>query len=155
MSERATGAVVYLGGVVFGVGLAVAQMTHMEVVLSFLRLHDLGLAVLMGVATLVTGTTIAVAPRLLGTAPIGGGEFGRRTKSFDRYVLAGGVLFGVGWGISGVCPGAAYASLGVGNLPVLWGLAGMFAGAYLQGVVRSRLAAREQSTLTASSARDG
>ncbi|MFB6081453.1 MAG: YeeE/YedE family protein [Halanaeroarchaeum sp.] len=132
--------VVYVGGVVFGLGLAVSEMTHMEVVLSFLRLEDLGLIVLMGVATVVMGTAVAVAPAALGNAPIGGGRYTRRLKSFDRQVLAGGVLFGIGWGVSGVCPGAAYASLGVGNLPVVWGLAGMFAGAYVQGVVRSRWA---------------
>ncbi|MFW6321699.1 MAG: YeeE/YedE family protein, partial [Halohasta sp.] len=37
----------------------------------------------------------------------------------------------------GICPGAAYASLGVGNWPILYALAGMFLGAYLQGVWRS------------------
>ncbi|MFB6125037.1 MAG: YeeE/YedE family protein [Halanaeroarchaeum sp.] len=138
MTDRRTYPVVYVGGLLFGLGLAVAEMTHMEVVLSFLRLDDLGLAVLMGVATLVTGTVMAVAPRVLEDAPIGGGQYGRRLKGFDNRVLVGGALFGLGWGISGVCPGAAYASLGVGNWPVLWGLAGMFLGAYVQGVVRSR-----------------
>jgi uncharacterized membrane protein YedE/YeeE len=45
------------------------------------------------------------------------------------------VIFGVGWGLSGLCPGAAVASVGIGNGPVLIGLAGMFLGAYLQGVL--------------------
>ncbi|MEF8822151.1 MAG: DUF6691 family protein, partial [Halovenus sp.] len=47
-------------------------------------------------------------------------------------------IFGVGWGLSGICPGAAYASLGVGNWPILYALGGMFLGAYAQGVWRSR-----------------
>ena len=42
-------------------------------------------------------------------------------------------IFGVGWGLSGICPGAAYASLGIGNVTILWAVVGMFAGAYLQG----------------------
>lgn len=53
---------------------------------------------------------------------------------------------GVGWGLSGICPGAAYASVGIGNLPILWAVAGMFLGAYLQGVWRSRSSAGKPAT---------
>lgn len=144
--SRPTMLVIYLGGLVFGFGLALSQMTHMEVVLSFLTLDDLGLAVLMGTATVVTGTLMALGPRVLGTAPIGGKSFTRRLKSFDNRVLAGGAIFGAGWGLSGVCPGAAYASIGVGNLPVLWALGGMFLGAYVQAVARNRWANRAAAT---------
>lgn len=139
-TSRATMAIVYLGGLVFGFGLAVGEMTHMEVVLSFLRLEDLGLLVLMGSATITMGATVAIAPRILDVAPIGGAAFTRRIKSFDRQVLVGGVIFGIGWGLSGVCPGAAYASVGVGNLPVLWAIGGMLLGAYGQGFVRTMYA---------------
>ena len=54
----------------------------------------------------------------------------------DRAVVVGGGIFGVGWGLSGICPGAAYASLGIGNTVILYGVAGMFVGAYLQGCLR-------------------
>lgn len=138
-TSRATLVVVYLGGLIFGLGLAVGEMTHMEVVLSFLRLADLGLLLLMGAATVVTGVAVAFAPRVFDVAPIGGATFTRRMKSFDRQVVIGGLVFGAGWGLSGVCPGAAYASVGIGNYPVLLAVAGMFAGAYAQGVLRSRL----------------
>ncbi|MFB6200522.1 MAG: YeeE/YedE family protein, partial [Halorhabdus sp.] len=47
-------------------------------------------------------------------------------------------LSGLGWGISGVCPGSGYASLGIGNWPILIAIAGMFVGAYLQGIWRDR-----------------
>ena len=50
--------------------------------------------------------------------------------------MVGGGVFGVGWGLSGICPGAAYASLGIGNTVILYGVAGMFLGAYLQGYIR-------------------
>jgi uncharacterized membrane protein YedE/YeeE len=135
-------AIVYAGGLVFGIGLAVGEMTHMEVVLSFLRLEDLGLLLLMGSATVVTGASVALAPRLFGASPVGGTTYTRRLKSFDRQVLVGGIIFGIGWGLSGVCPGAAYASVGIGNYPVLWAVGGMFAGAYVQGIVRTWYAGR-------------
>lgn len=129
--------IVLLGGVLFGFGLGVSHMARPEVVLDFLQLEDLGLLFVMGGAAAVTGTTVVVATRYLGNAPVTGRPYGRRLRSFDRNVLLGGGIFGVGWGLSGICPGAAYASVGVGNWPILFGIAGMFAGAYLQGALRS------------------
>jgi len=129
--------VIYAGGLVFGLGLAISGMSRPEVVLDFLQFEDFGLLFVMGGAAVVTGVVFAVATRLNSTAPLTGSEFTRRLKEFDRNVVAGGVLFGVGWGISGICPGAAYASVGIGNWPILWAVAGMFLGAYAQGYLRS------------------
>lgn len=71
-------------------------------------------------------------------APLTGDVYGRRVKSLDRNVVVGGSVFGVGWGLSGICPGAAYASVGIGNYPILIAIAGMFLGAYVQGYWRER-----------------
>ena len=84
---------------------------------------------------MVTATVFALATRRGGRAPLTGEFYGTRHKSFDNNVLAGGAIFGVGWGLSGICPGAAYASLG--NYLILYGIGGMFIGAYIQGVARS------------------
>jgi uncharacterized membrane protein YedE/YeeE len=140
---------VLVGGLVFGFGLAVSRMTHPEVVLDFLQFDDLGLVFVMGGGAAVAGVTFAVAGRSGRTAPLTGRRYGRRLKSMDRNVVAGGVVFGVGWGISGICPGAAYASLGIGNLPILWAVAGMFAGAYAQGYWRSRAADADSTAASA------
>ncbi|MFQ3295235.1 MAG: putative membrane protein YedE/YeeE [Natrialbaceae archaeon] len=129
--------VIYAGGLLFGFGLASSHMARPEVVLEFLYLDDLGLLFVMGGAAVVTGVTFAVASRFEATAPLTGRAYRKRLKSFDRNVLLGGAIFGIGWGLSGICPGAAYASLGVGNYPILIAIAGMFGGAYLQGVWRS------------------
>jgi uncharacterized membrane protein YedE/YeeE len=129
---------VFAGGLLFGFGLAFSRMARPEVVLSFLQFEDFGLLFVMFGGAAVTGITFTVVPHLRETAPLTGAEYGRRLKSFDRNVLVGGAVFGVGWGLSGICPGAAYASLGIGNVSILWALAGMFAGAYLQGVWRSQ-----------------
>lgn len=129
--------IIYLGGGIFGFGLALSGMAKPEVVLDFLQFEDLGLLFVMGGAALVTALTFAVATRFLDGAPLTGDGYTRRLKEFDRNVVAGGAVFGVGWGISGICPGAAYASIGIGNLPILWAIAGMFLGAYAQGYWRS------------------
>lgn len=124
------------GGLIFGFGLGFSHMARPEVVLNFLQFEDFGLLFVMGGAAVVTGVTFAVASRSSGQAPLTGKAYTRRLKSFDRNVLIGGGIFGVGWGLSGICPGAAYASLGIGNYPILFAIGGMFAGAYAQGLWR-------------------
>jgi uncharacterized membrane protein YedE/YeeE len=129
---------VLVGGLIFGFGLAYSQMARPEVVLDFLQFEDFGLVFVMFGGAAVAGLTVFLAPRVLDRAPLTGDSFERRLKSFDQNVLVGGAIFGVGWGLSGICPGAAYASLGIGNVTILWALAGMFLGAYVQGYWRSR-----------------
>lgn len=128
---------VLVGGILFGFGLGYSHMARPEVVLDFLQFTDFGLLFVMFGAAIVTALSFALIPRLRSSAPLTGQEYTRRLKSFDKNVLIGGAIFGVGWGLSGICPGAAYASLGIGNITILWALVGMFAGAYLQGVWRS------------------
>ena len=47
--------------------------------------------------------------------------------------LGGAAIFGIGWGLCGVCPGPAIAGIGAGNWPLLWALAAMFVGAWAHG----------------------
>jgi len=130
-------ALVLAGGLLFGFGLGISHMARPEVVLDFLQLEDFGLLFVMGGAAGVVGTTTVLAVRFLDDAPLTGRPYGRRLRDLDADVAIGGGIFGVGWGLSGICPGAGYASLGIGNLPILWGIVGMFAGAYVQGYLRS------------------
>jgi uncharacterized membrane protein YedE/YeeE len=134
-------AVVLAGGLLFGFGLGVSRMARPEVVLDFLQFQDLGLLFVMGGAAVVSALTFYVGTTLLDRpAPLTGRAYTRRVRELDRNVLVGGTVFGVGWGLSGICPGAAYASVGIGNWPILWAIGGMFLGAYAQGLARSRLA---------------
>jgi uncharacterized membrane protein YedE/YeeE len=125
--------VAFVAGVTFGYGLAWSTMVQPEVVLDFLRWRDLGLLGVLGAAVVVAGLGFNLLPRLL-RAPLLGGRFGRHKATLDRRTLGGAALFGIGWGLSGVCPGPAIAGLGAGNWPLLWALAGLFAGAWVQGV---------------------
>jgi uncharacterized membrane protein YedE/YeeE len=129
--------VLLFGGILFGFGLSYSGMTKQEIVLSFLQLKDLGLIFVMGGAALVTFFAINIVPRFLKKPPFGG-QFKPRKLAMSRNVIIGAIIFGIGWGISGQCPGSAMASLGTGNLPILLGLAAMFIGAYLRGLLDSR-----------------
>jgi hypothetical protein len=128
--------VALLTGVLFGFGLAYSSMVKPEVVLSFLRFQDLGLLLVLGCAVLVTAIAYKALPRIM-ARPVLGGEFGRHPSEMSRRTLGGAALFGVGWGLSGVCPGPAIAGLGIGNWPMLVAILGMFAGAYVQGLLAS------------------
>ena len=123
---------VYGGGILFGFGLAYSGMTQPEIVLSFLMLEDLGLIFVMGGAAVVTFFAINVVPKLMKT-PALGGAFKPRVSVLTGNTLIGAAIFGIGWGISGQCPGSAVASLGTGNWPIIVGLAFMFLGAYARG----------------------
>ena len=120
-----------LGGLVFGFGLALSGMTRPEVVLSFLHLEDLGLLLVMGGAVAVTALAFGLGPRLLQT-PLQG-SFEPAGGALRKSTIAGAVVFGLGWGLAGICPGAMLASLGTVNWPILFAIAGAFLGAYLQG----------------------
>ena len=85
---------------------------------------------------MVTFFAINAFARFIKKPPLGS-KFAPRRLPLSRRVIIGAVIFGVGWGLSGQCPGSALASLGTGNLPILAGIAAMFVGAYIRGLLDS------------------
>lgn len=126
-----------IAGALFGFGLALSSMVSPEVVLSFLRWQDFGLLLVMGGAVGVTTLAYQLAPRLM-KRPLLGDHFAVRPAVLDRDTVLGAAIFGVGWGLCGVCPGPAIAGLGTGNSAMLIALAGIAAGAWLQGWLAQR-----------------
>ncbi len=121
-----------VAGALFGFGLAWSGMVRPEVVLSFLRWQDFGLMLVMGGALAVAFPVYRLLPRLR-REPLLGGRYEAHGATMGRDTLVGAALFGVGWGLSGVCPGPAIAGLGTGNVQLLWVLGGLAAGALLHG----------------------
>lgn len=134
----------FLAGLIFGLGLIVSGMANPEKVLNFLDLTgtwDPSLAFVMAGAIAVTTPGYALARRrrtpLLETA------FDAPPPStIDPRLLMGAAIFGVGWGLSGLCPGPAFTALPLaapGTLvffPAL--IAGIAAGALLIGRLNRR-----------------
>lgn len=123
---------VTLAGALFGFGLSLSTMVKPEVVLSFLRFQDFGLLLVLGGAVVVTLLSYQLAPRWM-AKPLLEPAFDRHLAKMDRRTITGASIFGIGWGLCGVCPGPAIAGLGTGGWPLLIALAGIFAGAYVQG----------------------
>lgn len=129
-----------LCGSIFGVGLIVSQMTNPAKVLGFLDISgqwDPSLALVMGAAVAVFSIAYRLALRR--HAPLFDKSFLVPEKtSLDQPLIIGSLIFGVGWGLAGFCPGPAIASSGFGD-PRVWAfVAAMLAGIVLVRVVRSR-----------------
>jgi uncharacterized membrane protein YedE/YeeE len=122
-----------LSGALFGFGLTLSTMVQPAVVLSFLRFQDVGLMLVMGGAVVVVAVAYTLAPRLM-SRPVLDEHFHRHPSVWNRDTAVGAALFGVGWGVCGVCPGPAIAGLGTGNLDLLWALGGIALGALVQGL---------------------
>jgi hypothetical protein len=120
-------------GALFGFGLSYSSMIRPEVVLSFLRFEDFGLMLVMGGAVMVALLAYKLVPRLL-ARPLLDDHFHKHPSVWNRDTAMGAALFGVGWGLCGVCPGPAIAGLGAGNWDLLWALAGIALGALVQGL---------------------
>jgi uncharacterized membrane protein YedE/YeeE len=120
-------------GALFGFGLSISTMIRPEVVLSFLRFQDFGLMLVMGGAVIVVLLIYKLAPRLL-ARPVFDDHFHTHPSAWNRDTALGAALFGIGWGLCGVCPGPAIAGLGAGNWDLLWALAGIALGALVQGL---------------------
>ena len=99
---------ILLTGVMFGFGLSQATMIKPEVVLSFLRFQDFGLLLVLGGAATVTAIVYQLAPRIL-SKPLLTAKFGQHAAALSAETIGGAALFGIGWGLSGVCPGPAIA----------------------------------------------
>jgi len=128
-------AIAFLSGLVFGVGLIVSQMSNPAKVIGFLDITgswDPSLALVMGGALAVFG---AVYWRTRGRkVPLVAERFAAPTETrIDRPLLAGSLVFGVGWGLSGFCPGPAVVSSAFGN-PLVW----LFVAAMIAGMLLYR-----------------
>ncbi|MDE2119234.1 MAG: YeeE/YedE family protein, partial [Betaproteobacteria bacterium] len=121
-----------LSGGLFGFGLAWSTMVQPEAILRFLMLRDMGLLLVMGGAAATVLVAYRVLPRLL-RQPVFGLGWARHPSVLNRRTVIGSAVFGIGWGLSGVCPGPALAGLGVGNWPLLWVVGGILLGAWIEG----------------------
>jgi uncharacterized protein len=120
-------------GLVFGLGLIVAGMANPSKVLGFLDLAgnwDPSLALVMGGAIPISALAFQWAG-LRSVSFLGHTIQLPNTRNLDRRLIIGALLFGIGWGLAGICPGPAIVLLGTGAWKGLVFLAAMFAGMVL------------------------
>lgn len=130
----------FLVGLLFGLGLIISGMTDPSKVIGFLDLAgawDPSLAFVMGGAVLIGAAAFTVAKKrqrsLLG-APM---QLSSVT-GLDKGLLIGSLVFGIGWGLSGFCPGPAVVSAAAGQPKALIFVASMLAGMALYVMLERR-----------------
>ena len=123
-----------LCGLVFGTGLLVSGMMQPSKVLGFLDLFgawDPSLAVVMAAALAVAWPGFAYARRR-GQPVLAAKSWWPTASTIDRPLVIGSVLFGVGWGLVGLCPGPAVENLATGAVGVFVFVLAMIVGMLLQ-----------------------
>jgi uncharacterized protein len=135
----------FLIGLLFGSGLVVAGMSNPQKIQNFLDLAampsggwDPSLAFVMGAGALVTYLGYKIV--LKREQPIFDTQFHMPKKiALDAPIFVGPTIFGIGWGLSGFCPGPAFTAIGIGS-----GQAILFVIAMLAGMITARLIALRQ-----------
>ena len=126
-------------GVLFGLGLALSGMTNPDKVLNFLDVAgdwDPSLALVM-LAALAVATPGYAWARRRGRASCGDALQMPTNTRVDMRLLLGSVLFGLGWGIAGYCPGPALANLAHATTEAFVFVAALLAGSQLARLLPS------------------
>jgi len=120
----------FVAGLVFGLGLIVSGMSNPAKVLGFLDLAgkwDPSLALVMGGAIAVGVIGFAVARKRTVTL-VGTPMHLPQARDIDRRLVLGSLVFGIGWGLVGFCPGPALVALGQGHVKAFIFVVAMLAG---------------------------
>lgn len=124
----------FIAGLVFGTGLVISGMTSPDKVLGFLDVFgswDPSLAFVMGGAVATAAPLFALAKRR--ARPVAAPAFDDPAKKpVDGRLLGGAALFGIGWGIAGICPGPGIVNLAISPVAALG-----FGGAMVVGIALS------------------
>ena len=136
--------ILYLIGLVFGVGISISGMANPAKVLNFFDIAgtwDPSLAFVMGGALITTliGYGIVFGRRV----PVFAEKFYVPTaRNIDARLVGGSAAFGVGWGIAGFCPGGALPALGTGRWEVFAFIGALIVGILIAKAVQSGVTPR-------------
>ena len=130
-----------ISGIIFGIGLALAGMLNPAKVAGFLDIFGLWDPSLMLVmAGGIAVNSVGYFLFLRSGKPLFASSFSLpEARQIDKKLIIGSVLFGVGWGLAGLCPGPVVASIGLDPLSILPFLAVMLAGLKLGLIIRTRI----------------
>lgn len=139
---------------VFGMGLSVAGLTDPAKILAFLDVTGAwypGPLVVLGLGVVFYGVVNRLVTRR--ARPFAANAWSLPARSaIDPRLVSGAVLFGVGWGLAGYCPGPALTGLAYGKVETLWFVLAMVAGGALRQVTsRGVKPARSRPSPAASS----
>lgn len=124
-------------GTVFGLVLSRSGAADYDYIQGMLLLNRFQLFGIIGTAVALTAPGLWLIKRRGRTA--GGRPIDIELKQLNRGTVVGGLLFGVGWSIAGMCPGPIFVNIGEGKIYALAALAGALVGAGAFGAIYVRL----------------
>lgn len=127
-----------LVGIVFGIVFVKAEIISWFRIQEMFRLDSFHMYGVIGSAILVGMLSIFLIKRF-GIKTMQGEPVTIRPKTFQKGQIYGGLIFGLGWALTGACPGPLYAQIGSGYLAVGVTLLSAIAGTWLYGYFRNRL----------------
>lgn len=129
----------FLSGIIFSIGLGISGMTNPDKVKGFLDIlgkWEADLAFVMGSAMFVTFISYQIVNKM--KKPLFEKSFSiPNNKKIDYKLIGGSALFGLGWGISGFCPGPALTSLVTFKPEVILFIVSMFTGFFIYNKIQA------------------
>jgi len=125
-------------GICFGIVLVKSQAASWFRIQEMFRLQSFHMYGIIGSAIVVGGISVLLIKKL-GLRTIGGDRVIVPKKNWHWGNVIGGVIFGLGWAITGACPGPLYALIGGGYLVVIVTLLSAIAGTWVYGRFRNKL----------------
>lgn len=122
-------------GAVFGFILSRAGATTYDYYAKLFLFEDLQLMWVIAVAALVGAVGVAILKKRHARSLVEGETIAFKGKPWKKGLIPGSLLFGMGWGLAGACPGTALAMLGEGKLMAGFTIAGILLGVYLHGMI--------------------
>lgn len=129
---------VLLIGIVFGITLVKGQLASWFQINQMFRFESPYMYLVI-VSAVFVGALSYILIRTLGLKSADGTPIRAAKRPYQKGLIFGGAIFGMGWAITGACPGPIYAQIGAGTLPAIITFAGAIVGMYLYALLQPRL----------------
>lgn len=125
-------------GILFGIVFIKAEVISWFRIQEMFRLQSFHMYGVIGSAVLVGMISVWIIKKL-GIRTIYGEQIVLHPKQFNKGQIYGGLIFGLGWGITGACPGPLFAQIGTGATVIIVTLLSAVAGTWVYGLLRDKL----------------
>lgn len=125
-------------GTYFGLVLVKSEVASWFRIQKMFRFEEAHMYLIIGSAVVV-GAIFILLIKKLNLKTVTNEQIEIKEKKFQKGTIIGGIIFGIGWAITGACPGPIFAQIGSGEYLALFTFAGTFIGAYLFALLRPKL----------------
>ncbi len=127
-----------LYGIAFGIVLTKSEVISWFRIQNMFLFKEAHMYLIIGSAVAVGALSIQVIKKFK-VKTLKGEEIRYSGKPFNKGFIIGGLIFGLGWAITGACPGPIFAQIGAGEYPAIFTLAGALTGAFVYHSVKEKL----------------